>query len=77
MTNGPEFSGHEVFMVENILDHIAFACNCGSVDFNLLKSGNVECSKCGIIHLDKSWEFKNESKLQVDIDHEANEQHWY
>lgn len=64
-------------MIENIEDHIAFACSCGCVNFNLLKSGSVECANCGVVHKDKSWEFKNESKLQADIDHDANERHWY
>lgn len=64
-------------MIKNILDHMAFSCKCGSVDFNLLKSGNIECSNCGEIHSDKSWEFKNGSKQTVEIDHDANEQHWY
>lgn len=33
--------------VESIDDHRAYSCQCGSVHFNLLKSGNVECSSCG------------------------------
>ena len=33
--------------IESIDDHKAFACNCGSVHFNLLKSGKAECSGCG------------------------------
>ena len=32
--------------VENIEEHIAFACECGSVHFNLLKSGKIECANC-------------------------------
>lgn len=28
-------------------DDYAYACECGSVKFNLLKSGKVECVKCG------------------------------
>jgi len=31
---------------ENIEDHMAKACNCGSVHFNLLKSGEIECAEC-------------------------------
>lgn len=54
-------------MIENIEDHIAFACSCGCVNFNLLKSGNIECANCGVFHNDKSWEFKDESKPQADI----------
>ena len=33
--------------ISNIDDHKAYACQCGSVNFNLLKSGNVECAGCG------------------------------
>lgn len=33
--------------VENIEDHLAFSCQCGSVGFNLLKSGSTECTLCG------------------------------
>ena len=32
--------------VENIGDHLAYTCQCGSVTFCLLRSGNVECNKC-------------------------------
>ena len=34
-------------VVENINDHKAYMCECGSVHFNLLKTGKVECSGCG------------------------------
>lgn len=64
-------------MIENILDHMAFACNCGCVDFNLLKSGNIECSSCGVIHKDKSWGFENGSKQSVEIDNVSSEQYWH
>jgi len=33
--------------IENIEEHIARACDCGSVHFNLLKSGKIECACCG------------------------------
>ena len=33
--------------LENINDHKAFICGCGSVHFNLLKSLGIECSGCG------------------------------
>ena len=33
--------------IEYIDDHAAYACKCGNVHFNLLKSGNIECSGCG------------------------------
>ena len=32
--------------IENIADHQAFTCECGSVHFNLLKSGSIECAGC-------------------------------
>lgn len=33
--------------VEQIGDHMAFACDCGCVRFNLLKSGSIKCDDCG------------------------------
>ena len=33
--------------IESIDNHIAYACECGSVRFNLLRSGKIECDKCG------------------------------
>jgi uncharacterized Zn finger protein (UPF0148 family) len=32
--------------IENINDHIAIACRCGCVRFNLLASGSIECDGC-------------------------------
>jgi len=32
--------------VENINDHFAYVCDCGSVNFSLLKSGSIECNGC-------------------------------
>lgn len=32
--------------IENIESHMAKACECGSVHFNLLKSGEIECADC-------------------------------
>lgn len=32
--------------IENINDHMAFACECGSTKFCLLKSGRIECAAC-------------------------------
>ena len=32
---------------EHINDHQAFACECGSAHFNLLRSLQIECSGCG------------------------------
>jgi len=33
--------------VVNIADHIAYACECGCVRFNLLQSGYIVCHECG------------------------------
>lgn len=33
--------------VTNINDHMALACECGSVNFSLLRSDGIECNKCG------------------------------
>jgi hypothetical protein len=32
--------------VLNLLDEMAFSCECGSVKFSLLRSGGIECSSC-------------------------------
>lgn len=37
--------------VEDIYDHQARVCECGSVHFNLLRSGKVECAGCGCAHV--------------------------
>ena len=33
--------------VERIEDHMALECDCGSVNFALLKSDGIECNSCG------------------------------
>jgi len=33
--------------VENLRDHMALTCDCGSVNFSLLRSDGIECNKCG------------------------------
>lgn len=33
--------------VHNINDHMAITCDCGSVNFSLLRSDGIECSACG------------------------------
>lgn len=33
--------------VENMHDHMALTCECGSVNFALLRSDGIECNKCG------------------------------
>ena len=42
-------------MIDNIEDHIARACDCGCVKFNLLKSGGIECSECAGKQKEISW----------------------
>jgi len=41
--------------VANLQDHMAYSCQCGCVDFNLLKSGNIECAFCGEKISDSTW----------------------
>jgi len=41
--------------VANLQDHMAYSCKCGCVDFNLLKSGNIECVLCGKKITDSAW----------------------
>ena len=36
-------------MIENIENHMAHTCKCGSVNFALLKSSAIECNKCGAV----------------------------
>lgn len=38
----------------NLHDHMAFTCECGSVRFNLLRSGGIECAGC-CKRVDASW----------------------
>jgi len=56
-------------ILENIEDHLAIACECGSVKFNLLKSGKTECSGCGKQEFQWSSEklhVQKQEKLDVD-----------
>lgn len=32
----------------NLLDDMAFQCECGSASFNYLKSNKLECKRCGL-----------------------------
>jgi len=41
--------------IYNIEDNMAFACTCGSVKFNLLKSGSIECDGCQSIQREMTW----------------------
>jgi hypothetical protein len=39
---------------ENPADY-AYTCSCGSVQFHLLKSREIECANCGAIQLRLMW----------------------
>jgi hypothetical protein len=52
--------------VENLEDHMAYACKCGSVHFNLLKSSFIECSGCGL-KLEQFWGSKQNKIEQQPI----------
>lgn len=39
----------------DINDHMARACECGCVRFNLLRSGKIECDECGELQLNLAW----------------------
>ena len=39
----------------NISDHMARACECGCVRFNLLRSGSIECDDCGTKQPNLNW----------------------
>ena len=42
-----------------ICDHMARACNCGCVRFNLLRSGVIECDECGEKQTNLIWREEN------------------
>ena len=42
-------------MIEDIANHMAHTCKCGSVNFALLKSSHIECNKCGELQGDARW----------------------
>ena len=41
--------------VENVENHMAHTCKCGSVNFALLKSGAIECNKCSDVMSEAKW----------------------
>jgi len=41
--------------IENIENHMAYTCQCGGVNFALLKSGAIECNKCNTPLDDVKW----------------------
>jgi hypothetical protein len=56
--------------LHNISDHMARACECGCVRFNLLRSGSIECDDCGIKKPNLIWSedmnpnYQPESKVE-------------
>lgn len=50
--------------VEEIGDHMALSCNCGSVKFNLLRTEKIECAGCGKVLRDTFWHCNNSRPLQ-------------
>ncbi len=51
--------------VTNINDHQAYLCDCGSVNFNLLKSGGIECSDCGTVSKAMYWGSELEQAKEI------------
>lgn len=45
--------------ITNIDSHKALSCNCGSVNFALLKDGTIECNKCSTKLADSYWHCRN------------------
>ena len=41
--------------LHNISDHMALACECGCVRFNLLRSGAIECDDCLLKQSKLNW----------------------
>lgn len=53
--------------IHDFNDQFARHCSCGSVNFNLLKSRKVECSRCGAVVDGIYWQqFMEESHSQFD-----------
>lgn len=49
--------------VEEIGDHMALSCDCGSVKFNLLRTEKIECARCGKVLRDTFWHCNNSKPL--------------
>lgn len=48
--------------IEHIYDHQGYACgDCGSVKFVLLRSGKIECYKCGVLINREHYEIKKDN----------------
>lgn len=58
----------------NINDHMARACACGCVRFNLLRSGAVECDGCQLKQENINWSedmnqnYKPETEVTFSVD---------
>ncbi len=50
--------------LHDINDHMALVCECGGVMFNLLRSGNIECARCGEKQPNLYWRNENETKYE-------------
>lgn len=45
---------------------LAFACDCGSPNFNLVDNGIIECAGCGQVHESLFWDVEGaESELKA------------
>lgn len=54
-------------MIEDISDHMALACNCGCVRFNLLRSGRVECDGCQQKQPNLHWRIEMNPNYQPEV----------
>lgn len=48
-------------------DNLAYVCECGSVKFNLLKSGNVECDNCQQKLIQLNWSEIMDTSIQAGL----------
>ena len=44
-----QFMSNQPKPYKNPLDDYALVCKCGSVNFAIIKSGNIECNKCSTV----------------------------
>jgi hypothetical protein len=50
----------------DINDHMARACECGCVRFNLLRSGAIECDDCGKKQPNLNWSETMDTRIQAE-----------
>jgi len=53
--------------LHNINDHMALACECGCVRFNLLRSGAIECDDCQLKQENLIWSEDMNPNYQPDV----------